>query len=309
MLKIENLTKVYAGAATPSVDNISFEVHGGEIFGFIGPNGAGKSTTIKCISGIISMTEGDIYIAGKSLRHDPIGAKKNIGYVSDDHALYEGLTGAEYINFIADVFGVSSAEREQRLARLSEMFSLTDSISKQISTYSHGMKQKLNIIGALIHEPKVWILDEPMTGLDPRSAYNLKQLMREHADKGNCVFFSSHVLEVVEKVCDRIGIIDGGHLITVCTMDELKQRNVDKSLEELFLKLTDDEFSDKFYSGEVGVRDAIKTEEKAAEDEASNIDNNENISQSESANEEKYSKNQEKSAYSDNLNDDKSGEE
>ncbi len=309
MLKIENLTKVYAGAATPSVDNISFEVHGGEIFGFIGPNGAGKSTTIKCISGIISMTEGDIYIAGKSLRHDPIGAKKNIGYVSDDHALYEGLTGAEYINFIADVFGVSSAEREQRLARLSEMFSLTDSISKQISTYSHGMKQKLNIIGALIHEPKVWILDEPMTGLDPRSAYNLKQLMREHADKGNCVFFSSHVLEVVEKVCDRIGIIDGGHLITVCTMDELKQRNVDKSLEELFLKLTDDEFSDKFYSGEVGVSDAIKTEEKAAEDEAPNIDNNENITQIESVNEEKYSKNQEKSEYFKNANDDKSGEE
>ncbi len=309
MLKIQNLTKVYAGAGKPSVDNVSFEVHGGEIFGFIGPNGAGKSTTIKCMSGIISMTEGDVYIAGKSLRHDPIGAKKNIGYVSDDHALYEGLTGAEYINFIGDVFGVSSAEREQRLARLSEMFALTDAISKQISTYSHGMKQKLNIIGALIHEPKVWILDEPMTGLDPRSAYNLKQLMREHADKGNCVFFSSHVLEVVEKVCDRIGIIDDGHLITVCTMDELKARNVDKSLEELFLKLTDDEFSSRLYSGEASVSEAVEGDEQASYGVAQNSGAEETNAQIEVKNEEKYSKNTNNSEYLDKDSDDKGGEE
>ncbi len=247
MLEIRNLTKVYQGGAKPSVDNISFEVNDGEIFGFIGPNGAGKSTTIKCMAGIISMTEGDIVIDGKSMRENPIEAKKNIGYVSDDHALYEGLTGVEYINFIADVFFVSSAEREAKLKRLAEMFELEGALSKQISTYSHGMKQKLNIIGALIHEPKLWILDEPMTGLDPKSAYNLKQLMREHAEKGNSVFFSSHVLEVVEKVCDRIGIIDEGHLITTCTLEELKLRNKDRSLEELFLKLTDDEFSKNLY--------------------------------------------------------------
>lgn len=263
MLKIENLSKTYAGATKPSVENISFEVKEGEIFGFIGPNGAGKSTTIKCMSGIISMSEGDVYIDGKSMRNDPIAAKRNIGYVNDDHALYEGLTGAEYINFISDVFGVSSAERERRLERYLKLFALEDVVSKQISTYSHGMKQKLNIIGALIHEPKVWILDEPMTGLDPKSAYNLKQLMREHAQKGNCVFFSSHVLEVVEKLCDKIGIIDGGHLITMCTMEELKQRNMDKSLEELFLKLTDDEFSDKFYNKEATVEDALKESGKA----------------------------------------------
>lgn len=309
MLKIDNLTKVYAGAAKPSVDNISFDVNGGEIFGFIGPNGAGKSTTIKCISGIISMTEGDIYIAGKSLRNDPIGAKKNIGYVSDDHALYEGLTGAEYINFIADVFKVSSAEREERLAKLAELFSLQDAISKQISTYSHGMKQKLNIIGALIHEPKVWILDEPMTGLDPKSAYNLKQLMREHADKGNCVFFSSHVLEVVEKVCDRVGIIDGGHLITVCTMDELKARNIDKSLEELFLKLTDDEFSDKLYSGEASVSDAVKSgDTETSANPASIVGNPSEKTQFEVKDDEKYSKNQDNLENLDDNTQDDGGE-
>ena len=248
MLKVENLSKTYAGSQKPSVDNISFEVKDGEIFGFIGPNGAGKSTTIKCIAGIISISDGDVYINGKSMRADSLAAKREIGYVSDDHAMYDGLTGVEYINFIADVFMVSAAEREERLNRYLEMFALGDAIKKQISTYSHGMKQKLNIIGALIHEPKLWILDEPMTGLDPRSSYNLKLLMREHADRGNSVFFSSHVLEVVEKVCDRVGIIEDGHLITVCGLDELKARNVDKSLEELFLKLTDEEFADKAYS-------------------------------------------------------------
>ncbi len=246
MLEISHLTKTYAGSHSPSVDNISFTVNDGEIFGFIGPNGAGKSTTIKCITGIISVTDGDVIVNGKSLKTNPLAAKADIGYVSDDHALYEGLTGIEYINFISDVFRVGAAEREERLNRLAALFSLEDAVKKQISTYSHGMKQKLNIIGALIHEPKIWILDEPMTGLDPKSAYNLKKLMREHADKGNIVFFSSHVLEVVEKVCDRIAIIDGGHLVTVCTLDELKARNVDRSLEELFLKLTDDEYSKQF---------------------------------------------------------------
>ncbi|MDE5601121.1 MAG: ABC transporter ATP-binding protein [Clostridia bacterium] len=239
MIQISNLTKTYAGSSKPSVDNLSLEVYDGEIFGFIGPNGAGKSTTIKCMTSIISFNEGSIVIDGISLKESPNEVKKLIGYVSDDHVLYEGLTGIEYINFICDVFNVPSAEREQRLHRLLEMFSLEEAVKNQISSYSHGMKQKLNIIGALIHEPKVWILDEPMTGLDPKSAYNLKLLMREHADKGNCVFFSSHVLEVVEKLCDRIGIIDDGQLITTCTISALKERNRDSSLEELFLKLTE----------------------------------------------------------------------
>lgn len=243
MLTITNLTKTYSGGAKPSVENLSLELRDGEIFGFIGPNGAGKSTTIKCITGIISFEDGSIVIDGINLKDAPIEAKKHIGYVSDDHILYEGLTGIEYINFICDVFAVPASEREPRLRRYLELFSLQDAIKNQIQSYSHGMKQKLNIIGALIHEPKLWILDEPMTGLDPKSSYNLKQLMREHADKGNSVFFSSHVLEVVEKVCDRVGIIEDGHLITSCTLAELKSRNADGSLEDLFLKLTDDAYT------------------------------------------------------------------
>ena len=239
MLEIRNLTKTYGGNRKPSVDNLTLTVGDGEIFGFIGPNGAGKSTTIKSITGIIDFEDGSISLDGIDIKQNPIEAKKILGYVSDDHVLYEGLTGVEYINFICDVFDVPTAQRQERLAKYSALFSLEDAVKKQISTYSHGMKQKLNIIGALIHEPKLWILDEPMTGLDPRSAYNLKQLMREHADKGNSVFFSSHVLEVVEKVCDRVGIIDDGHLIATCRIDELKEKNKDKSLEELFLKLTD----------------------------------------------------------------------
>lgn len=240
MLQIRNLTKTYGGNGKPSVDNLTLTVGDGEIFGFIGPNGAGKSTTIKSITGIIDFEDGSVCLDGIDIKQNPIEAKKILGYVSDDHVMYEGLTGVEYINFICDVFDVPTAQRQERLEKYAELFSLQDAVKKQISTYSHGMKQKLNIIGALIHEPKLWVLDEPMTGLDPRSAYNLKQLMREHADKGNSVFFSSHVLEVVEKVCDRVGIIDDGHLITCCKIDELKERNKDKSLEELFLKLTDD---------------------------------------------------------------------
>lgn len=246
MIEINNLTKTYAGSPKPSVENLSLSVNDGEIFGFIGPNGAGKSTTIKCMTSIIGFNEGNVLVDGISLKERPDEAKRLIGYVSDDHVLYEGLTGIEYINFICDVFNVPSALREERLNRYLGLFALEGAIKNQISSYSHGMKQKLNIIGALIHEPRVWVLDEPMTGLDPKSAYNLKLLMREHADRGNCVFFSSHVLEVVEKICDRIGIIDEGHLITTCTINELKERNRDSSLEELFIKLTDDSSAANF---------------------------------------------------------------
>jgi len=241
MIEITNLTKTYSGSGRPSVDNLSLKINDGEIFGFIGPNGAGKSTTIKCITGIIGFEEGSVLIDGVNLKEKPNDAKRLLGYVSDNHVLYEGLTGLEYINFICDIFDIPSSVREERLNKYLEIFELREAVKSLISTYSHGMKQKLNIIGALIHDPKVWILDEPMTGLDPKSAYNLKQLMREHAANGNIVFFSSHVLEVVEKLCDRIGIIDDGHLITTCTLSELKERNKDASLEELFIKLTDND--------------------------------------------------------------------
>lgn len=237
MIEITNLTKTYLGNSVPSVENLTLTVNDGEIFGFIGPNGAGKSTTIKCIANILNFEDGDILIDGISMKKTPLDAKKLIGYVSDDHVLYEGLTGAEFVNFISDIFGIPSEVREERLKKYAELFSLSDAINKQISTYSHGMKQKLNIIGALIHDPKVWILDEPMTGLDPQSAYNLKQLMREHVEKGNTVFFSSHVLEVVEKLCDRVGIINRGKLILDCHASELPEMAGDGSLETLFLKL------------------------------------------------------------------------
>jgi len=238
MLEVKNLTKTYLGNDKPSADNISFTVNDGEIFGFIGPNGAGKSTTIKSMTGIISFENGDVLYDGVSIKSNPIEAKKMIGYVSDDHVLYEGLTGAEYINFICDVFKVPASERNSKLEKYLELFCLKDAINNQISSYSHGMKQKLNIISALIHNPKVWILDEPMTGLDPKSAYNLKQLMKEHVEEGNIVFFSSHVLEVVEKVCDRVGVVENGKLLAVSTIDELKN-NANNSLEDFFLKLTD----------------------------------------------------------------------
>lgn len=241
MLTIHDLTKTYTGNPKPSVDSLSLEIREGEIYGFIGPNGAGKSTTIKCITGIVGFERGSVTVCGINLKDDPIAAKRQIGYVSDDHVLYEGLTGTEFVNFMCDVFDVPSSVRQERLDKYLDLFALREAIGRQIKSYSHGMKQKLNIIGALIHEPKVWILDEPMTGLDPKSSYNLKKLMREHADKGNCVFFSSHVLDVVEKVCDRVGLIDDGKLVADFTLAELKTRGLDESLEELFLKITDGE--------------------------------------------------------------------
>lgn len=240
MLKIENLTKTYSGNPKPSVNSISLEVEDGEIFGFIGPNGAGKSTTIKSITGIIAFEKGKVLLNGIDLKKTPLEAKRHIGYVSDDHVLYEGLTGIEFINFMCDVFDVPTEKRKERLDKYLELFDLKKDIKKQIKSYSHGMKQKLNIIGALIHEPKIWILDEPMTGLDPKSAYNLKQLMKTHTENGNIVFFSSHVLEVVEKLCDRIAIIENGELIAVGKIENLK-KNADVSLEDMFLKLTNDE--------------------------------------------------------------------
>jgi ABC-2 type transport system ATP-binding protein len=238
MLQITNLSKVYSGKQTPAVDNLTLEVYDGEIFGFIGPNGAGKSTTIKCITGILAFTGGTVTVNGAELKKQPMTVKSQIGYVSDDHMLYDRLSGNEFINFMCDIFEVSSDDRRARLKRLADLFALSDALDKPIKGYSHGMKQKLNIIGALIHNPKLWILDEPMTGLDPQAAYNLKQLMKEHAAAGNSVFFSSHVLDVVEKICDRVGIIDGGRLIKVCTVDELQSLSKTSSLEELFLKIT-----------------------------------------------------------------------
>lgn len=246
MLKITNLTKTYAGGAAAAVDNLNLEVRDGEIYGFIGPNGAGKSTTIKCITGILNFNNGSVTVDGLDLKSEPLKVKSLIGYVSDDHIMYERLTGYEFVDFMCDVFGVPTAERKARLDKYVDLFELGGAIGNPIKSYSHGMKQKLNIIGALIHNPRLWILDEPMTGLDPKSSYNLKQLMKEHTQEGNSVFFSSHVLDVVEKICDRVGIIDHGKLIADCTVKELHSGGMDASLEEIFLSVTSEKNADGF---------------------------------------------------------------
>ena len=237
MLKINNLIKVYSGNDTPAVDGLTLELKKGEIFGFIGPNGAGKSTTIKCITGILPLTEGSIEINGFDLKTDAISAKRSFGYVPDQHVVYDKLTGAEYVNFMADMYGVSAEERKERAEELFNLFSLTDAKNSPISSYSHGMAQKISVIGALIHDPDLWILDEPLTGLDPQAAFELKSLMRKHCERGKTVFFSSHVLDVVEKIADRVGIIDGGKLVAVGTIEELKSSR-SGSLEDIFLKIT-----------------------------------------------------------------------
>lgn len=237
MLILNGVSKSYAKSNVRAVDNLSLSIKDGEIYGFLGPNGAGKSTTIKMITGILRPDFGNIDICGYDLLRDPINAKLNIGYVPDNHAIYEKLKGIEYLNFISDIYGVSKSDREIRAKKYLEMFGLGDAANSLIKTYSHGMKQKICIIGALIHNPKLWILDEPMTGLDPQSSFQLKEQMREHCKEGNTVFFSSHVLDVVEKICDRVGIIDKGRLVAEGTISEMKVRG-DSSLEQFFLKLT-----------------------------------------------------------------------
>ncbi len=243
MLEISNLTKTYKGSDKPAVNHISFNVNVGEIFGFIGPNGAGKSTTIKCICGILGFDGGHIMLDGKDIKQ--LDTKRQIGYVSDNHVLFENLTGLEFINFMCDVYEVDSSLRAERLDKYLALFNLADKIKSPIKSYSHGMKQKINIIGALIHEPKLWVLDEPLTGLDPTSAYELKKLMREHANKGNIVFFSSHVLDVVEKVCDKVGIIDDGNLVMTSSVEDVR-RSKNPSLEDLFIKITSNDSQNAF---------------------------------------------------------------
>ena len=239
MIKLTNVSKTYARSTHKALDNLSLEIRGGEIFGFIGPNGAGKSTTIKMITGILSPTEGTVEIDGVDIRQNPTLAKSFVGFVPDNHETFETLRGMEYLNFIGTMYNVENSLLKSKIDEYAKIFAITDALPNMIASYSHGMKQKLMIIAALIHSPKVWVLDEPMTGLDPQSSFQLKQLMRRYADEGNTVFFSSHVIDVVEKVCDRIGIINHGKLIAVDTLDNIRaDKNV--SLESIFLTMTSD---------------------------------------------------------------------
>lgn len=238
MLKISNLSKRYGNSTIKSVDNLSLELKPGEVFGFLGPNGAGKSTTIKSIVGILPFEEGKIEICGIDLRKEPIKAKRNIGYVPDNHAVFERLTGREYVNHIANLYDVPVKQMEEISEYYVKLFKLEHAFDNPIKSYSHGMKQKISVIAALVHKPKLWILDEPLTGLDPQSAYQLKQAMRKHAEEGNTVFFSSHILDVVENLCDRVCIIKKGELQGIYDLKELKARG--ESLEELFMNAISD---------------------------------------------------------------------
>ena len=235
MLKIENLTKTYG--QKKAVDNLSLEIENGHIYGFIGHNGAGKTTTLKSIAGIMEFDQGNIYIDNKSIKEEPLACKKVMAYIPDNPDLYEYLTGIKYLNFIADVYGVSRAERTDRIKKYGDMFELTDSLGEPISAYSHGMKQKLAVISALIHEPKLIIMDEPFVGLDPKASHLLKGLMRDLCDRGGAIFFSTHVLEVAEKLCDKIAIIKAGKLVVSGNTQDVIG---DDSLEEVFLELEDD---------------------------------------------------------------------
>ena len=233
MISIKNVSKSYV-KGKKAVDGLDLEIKNGEIFGFLGPNGAGKSTTIKMITGILEPTEGEIKIDDYDIKKDPELAKQEYGYVPDNPEIFPKLKGIEYLNFLADIYKVEN--REEKIMNLVKRFGLEEYLNSQMDTYSHGTKQKIILVGALLHDPKNWILDEPMTGLDPKAAHELKELMIEHAKKGNTVFFSTHVLEVAEKLCDRVGIINNGKLIFVGSYEEVAKN---ESLEDLFLELTE----------------------------------------------------------------------
>ena len=237
MIEIHGVSKSYGGGTKKAVDNLTLTVQPGEIFGFLGPNGAGKTTTIKMLVGLLRPDRGSIRINGYDITAQPLEAKRQMAFVPDSPEVYEKLTGLEYLNFIGDMYGVSPADRRARIERFAALFELTGALSDRISAYSHGMQQKLVLMAALLHNPPVWILDEPMVGLDPKSAHTLKELMAEHTRQGHTLFFSTHVLEVAEKLCDRVAIIKKGQIIACGTLDELRQG--DQSLEELFLELTE----------------------------------------------------------------------
>ena len=236
MLKIEHLTKKYGDFK--AVDDLSLHIAPGEIYGFIGHNGAGKTTTLKSVVGILQFDNGEIYIDGTSITADPLKCKKEIAYIPDNPDIYEFMTGIKYLNFVADIFGVSAADRQEKIRKYAEIFELSSDLAQPISTYSHGMKQKLAIISAWIHSPKLIIMDEPFVGLDPKAAHLLKGMMREICDNGGAIFFSTHVVEVAQKLCNKIAIIKDGILVADGTMKRVIQ---DKSLEEVFMELEKDE--------------------------------------------------------------------
>ena len=238
MIEIKNVTKSY-NKEKKAVKNINLQINNNEILGFLGPNGAGKTTTIKMITGILGIDDGDILVDNFSIKSAPLEAKKRFGYVPDNPEMFLKLRGIEYLNFMADIYEVSEKERKENIERLTKLFEINDVLNNKIESYSHGMKQKIAIIGALLHNPDNLIIDEPMTGLDPKAAFELKKIMREYTKQNKAVFFSTHILEVAEKICDRIAIINKGEIIFVGTIDEMREKlKENKSLEELFMEIT-----------------------------------------------------------------------
>jgi ABC-2 type transport system ATP-binding protein len=236
VLDIQGYTKSYGGSKK-AADNVTLSVEAGDIYGFIGHNGAGKSTTIRAVVGVLDFTEGNIYIDGHSVKDESMACKRVTAYIPDNPDLYENLTGIQYLNFIADVFDIDEATRAERIQKYGDMFEITEALGDLISSYSHGMKQKVAIISALIHEPKLMVLDEPFVGLDPKASFTLKQIMHEMCENGAAVFFSTHVLDVAEKLCNKVAIIKQGKIIAAGTMEELTG---DQSLEEVFLEVEDE---------------------------------------------------------------------
>ncbi|MDP4178242.1 MAG: ABC transporter ATP-binding protein [Bacillota bacterium] len=241
MIELTNVNKSYNGKVK-AVENLNLSISDGQIFGLLGPNGAGKTTTIKMITGILNCDSGAIKINGIDIKQNAIEAKKQFGFVPDSPDMFLRLKGLEYLNFISDIYGVNSEDRIKRIDEFSKRFELTNALGDKIQSYSHGMRQKIVLMGALIHEPNVWILDEPMTGLDPKASFELKEMMREHAVSGKTVLFSTHVLEVAEKICDKVAIINKGKVLFCGTLDEMREHfKVNESLENMFLEMTENE--------------------------------------------------------------------
>ncbi len=241
MITIKNVTKSY-DKKNKIIENLNLEIQDGEIFGFLGPNGAGKSTTIKMITGILDIDEGEILINNNSIKTNPIEAKKCFGYVPDSPDMFLRLKGIEYLNFMADMYDISLEERKKRIEKLTNLFEINDVLNNKIQSYSHGMRQKIVIIGSLLHNPQNWIIDEPMTGLDPKSTYELKQIMKSITEQNHAVFFSTHILDVAEKLCDRIAIINKGKILFVGTIEEMREElKENKSLEELYMEITEND--------------------------------------------------------------------
>ena len=241
MIEIKSVTKIF-GKDFKAVDDLNLNIKEGLIYGFLGPNGAGKTTTLKMITGILRPDMGEIFINGINIDKESVKAKQQFGFVSDNPDLFVKLKGIEYLNFVGSVYNMDNIKLRQNIVKYSKMFEMNEVLNNRIESYSHGMRQKIALIGALIHEPKVWILDEPLTGLDPKSSFTLKEMMREHASKGNIVLFSTHVLEVAEKLCDKVAVIAKGKLIFDGTIGEMKEKvGEDDSLEKMFLELVDNE--------------------------------------------------------------------